>query len=86
MIEIDALNEEAQLLLGVIFGRQGQWPLAIQQLERARYLSADSALVSFYWPRPTAKMAGSIRPRGNTATHYASSMCIHQVCCSMEWR
>jgi chemotaxis protein methyltransferase CheR len=47
-IEIDALNEEAHLLLGVIFGRQGQWPLAIQQLERARYLSADSALVSFY--------------------------------------
>jgi len=32
----------------VLFGRQGQWPLAIQQLERARYLSADSALVSFY--------------------------------------
>ncbi len=47
-IEIDALNAEAQLLLGVIFGRQGQWPLAIQQLERARYLSTDSALVSFY--------------------------------------
>ncbi len=47
-IEIDMLNEEAQLLLGVIFGRQGQWQLAIQQLERARYLSADSALVSFY--------------------------------------
>jgi chemotaxis protein methyltransferase CheR len=47
-IEIDALNEEAQFLLGVIFGRQGQWPLAIQQLERARYLSVDSALVSFY--------------------------------------
>jgi chemotaxis protein methyltransferase CheR len=47
-IEIDTLNEEAQLLLGVIFGRQGQWPLAIQQLERARYLSSDSALVSFY--------------------------------------
>ena len=48
VIEIDALNEEAHLLLGVIFGRQGQWPLAIQQLERARYLSVDSALVSFY--------------------------------------
>ena len=48
VIEIDSLNEEAQLLLGVIFGRQGQWSLAIQQLERARYLSADSALVSFY--------------------------------------
>jgi chemotaxis protein methyltransferase CheR len=48
VIELDALNEEAPRLLGVIFGRQGQWPLAIQQLERARYLSADSALVSFY--------------------------------------
>jgi chemotaxis protein methyltransferase CheR len=47
-LEIDAMNEEAQLLLGVIFGRQGQWTMAIQQLERARYLSADSALVSFY--------------------------------------
>jgi len=47
-IEIDALNEEAHLLLGVIFGRQGQWQSAIQQLERARYLSADSALVSFH--------------------------------------
>ena len=47
-IEINMLNEEAHLLLGVIFGRQGQWQLAIQQLERARYLSADSALVSFH--------------------------------------
>jgi chemotaxis protein methyltransferase CheR len=47
-IEIDALNEEAHLLLGIILGRQGQWQSAIQQLERARYLSADSALVSFY--------------------------------------
>src|SRR5262249_8694765 len=47
-IEIDSLNEEAHLLLGVILGRQGQWQLAIQQLERARYLSADSALVSFH--------------------------------------
>jgi chemotaxis protein methyltransferase CheR len=47
-IEIDTLNEEAHLLLGVILGRQGQWQLAIQQLERARYLRADSALVSFH--------------------------------------
>ena len=47
-IELDALNEEAHLLLGVIFGRQGQLTLAIQQLERARYLSAESALVSFH--------------------------------------
>jgi chemotaxis protein methyltransferase CheR len=48
VIEIDALNEQAHLLLGVILGRQGQWQSAIQQLERARYLSADSALVSFH--------------------------------------
>jgi chemotaxis protein methyltransferase CheR len=47
-IEIDMLSEEAHLLLGVILGRQGQWQLAIQQLERARYLRADSALVSFH--------------------------------------
>jgi chemotaxis protein methyltransferase CheR len=47
-IEIDALNEQAHLLLGIILGRQGQWQSAIQQLERARYLSADSALVSFH--------------------------------------
>src|SRR4029079_9926156 len=48
VIEIDALNEEAQLLVGVLFAREGPRALAIQQLERARYLSADSALVSFY--------------------------------------
>jgi chemotaxis protein methyltransferase CheR len=47
-IEIDMLNEEAYLLLGMIYGRQGQWQSAVQQLERARYLSADSALVSFH--------------------------------------
>jgi chemotaxis protein methyltransferase CheR len=47
-IEIDAMNEQAHLLLGVILGQQGQWQSAIQQLERARYLSADSALVSFH--------------------------------------
>ncbi|HEU5100630.1 MAG TPA: CheR family methyltransferase [Roseiflexaceae bacterium] len=47
-IEIDPLNEQAHLLLGVILARQGQWQSAIQQLERARYLSADSALVSFH--------------------------------------
>lgn len=48
VIEIDALNEQAHLLLGIILGRQGQWQSAIQQLERARYLSSDSALVSFH--------------------------------------
>jgi chemotaxis protein methyltransferase CheR len=48
VIDIDQLNEEAYLLLGIIYGRQQQWPAAIQQFERARYLSADSALVSFH--------------------------------------
>jgi len=47
-IEIDALNEEPYLLLGMIYSRQGQWPEAIRQLERARYLNAGSALISFH--------------------------------------
>ncbi|HNP71339.1 MAG TPA: CheR family methyltransferase [Kouleothrix sp.] len=46
-IEIDALNHAAYLLLGTIYSRQEQWPAAIEQLERARYLEAESALVSF---------------------------------------
>jgi chemotaxis protein methyltransferase CheR len=47
-LEIDTLNEEAYLLLGMIYGQQGQWQSAVQQLERARYLSAESALISFH--------------------------------------
>jgi len=47
-IEIDALDQDAYLLLGIIYGRQGQLAAAIQQLERARYLSADSAVISFH--------------------------------------
>jgi chemotaxis protein methyltransferase CheR len=47
-LELDTLNEEAYLLLGIIYGRQEQWQPAVQQLERARYLSPESALVSFY--------------------------------------
>jgi len=47
-IEIDALDHDAYLLLGIIYGRQGQSVAAIQQLERARYLSADSAVISFH--------------------------------------
>jgi chemotaxis protein methyltransferase CheR len=47
-IEIDTLNQEAFLLLGMLYGQQGQWQTAVQQLERARYLSADSPLVSFH--------------------------------------
>jgi chemotaxis protein methyltransferase CheR len=47
-IEIDPLSQDAYLLLGIIYGRQGQLTDAVQQLERARYLSADSALISFH--------------------------------------
>ncbi len=47
-LEIDTLHEDAYLLLGVIYGRQGLWPAAVQQFERARYLSPSSALVSFH--------------------------------------
>jgi chemotaxis protein methyltransferase CheR len=47
-IEIDALRDEAYVLLGVIYTRQDQWAEAIRQFERARYLNAGSALISFY--------------------------------------
>ena len=47
-IEIDALHHDAYLLLGRIASRQGQWAMAIQQLERARYLSSDAPIISFH--------------------------------------
>lgn len=47
-LELDSLHSPAYLLLGIIYSRQQQWPDAIQQLERARYLDAASALVSFH--------------------------------------
>lgn len=56
-LEIDMLNEEAYLLLGTIYGRQGQWQAAVQQFERARYLRPASALVSFH-------LAGAYRQLG----------------------
>lgn len=47
-LELDALNDEAYLLLGVIYGRQGAWQAAARELERARYLRPDLPLVSFH--------------------------------------
>jgi chemotaxis protein methyltransferase CheR len=47
-IERDPLDEESYLLLGVVAARQGQWRTAVQQLERARYLCPESALISFH--------------------------------------
>jgi chemotaxis protein methyltransferase CheR len=47
-LEIDALRDDAYLLLGTMYVRQGQWHDAIQALERARYLNPDAALVSYH--------------------------------------
>jgi chemotaxis protein methyltransferase CheR len=47
-IEIDSLHDPAYLLLGVVYARQRQWQAAVQQLERARYLRPEAALVSFH--------------------------------------
>jgi chemotaxis protein methyltransferase CheR len=47
-LEIDAMNDQAYFLLGMIYIRHGQWGAAAQQLERARYLKPGLALVSFY--------------------------------------
>jgi chemotaxis protein methyltransferase CheR len=48
IIAVDALNEEAYLLLGVIHGRRGEWHAAVRELERARYLQPSDPLVSFH--------------------------------------
>lgn len=47
-LEIDALRDDAYLLLGTMYVRQGQWHDAIQALERARYLNPEAALVSYH--------------------------------------
>lgn len=47
-IELDPLTAEAYLLLGILYAQQHEWPAAIAQLERARYLEPTAALVSFH--------------------------------------
>lgn len=47
-LELDSLTTEAYLLLGIIYAQQGQFQQAVQQLERARYLESNSALISFH--------------------------------------
>jgi chemotaxis protein methyltransferase CheR len=46
-LELDALNDEAYVLLGSIYVRQGAWGAAVAELERARYLNPDAPLISF---------------------------------------
>lgn len=46
-VQQDPLNEDAYVLLGVLHGRQAQWPEAARQFERARYLAPQAPLISF---------------------------------------
>ena len=48
VLRVDSLNDQAYLLLGVIYARQLHWQLAIQQLDRARYLRPEAPLISFH--------------------------------------
>jgi chemotaxis protein methyltransferase CheR len=48
ILEQNPLHDEAYLLLGIVHSRQGQWKIAIQQFERARYLKPEAALISFH--------------------------------------
>jgi len=47
-IDLNWRTTEAYLLLGVLYAQVRQFSAAIQQLERARYLDPDSALISFH--------------------------------------
>lgn len=47
VVAVDALNDEATLLLGTLYSRQNMWAAAIEQFERARYLNSGAPLVSF---------------------------------------
>ena len=57
VLEIDPLCDDAHVLIGAIYGRQGQWAAATQQFERARYLNPSSPLISF-------QLAGAYREAG----------------------
>jgi chemotaxis protein methyltransferase CheR len=48
VLSSDTLNDEAYVLLGMIYTQQGRWELAIRQLDRARYLRPEAALISFH--------------------------------------
>jgi chemotaxis protein methyltransferase CheR len=56
VLKMDSLNDQAYLLLGVIYIRQGRWQLAIQQLDRARYLRPEAPLISFHLANAYAEL------------------------------
>ncbi|WP_298816178.1 CheR family methyltransferase [Chloroflexus sp.] len=67
-LELNPLVTEAHLLLGLIYERQQQLPLAIRHLERARYLSNDSPIVAFHLAecyRQTGRVVDAIREYRN---------------------
>ncbi|NJP05058.1 MAG: tetratricopeptide repeat protein [Chloroflexaceae bacterium] len=47
-LELDVLTTEAYILLGILYAQQGQIQEAAQQLERARFLDAESPLISYH--------------------------------------
>jgi chemotaxis protein methyltransferase CheR len=47
-LELNPLTTEAHLLIGLIHARQGRHAAAITQLERARSLDGESALIAFH--------------------------------------
>lgn len=67
-LELNPLVTEAHLLLGLIYERQQQLPLAIRHLERARYLSTESPLVAFHLAecyRQTGRTIDAVREYRN---------------------
>lgn len=74
-IELNPLTTEAYILLGVLYARQGQPQDAAQQLERARYLDSDAALISFHLAevyRQMDRQQAAVREYRNTLQKLAT--------------
>lgn len=74
-IELDSLTVEAYLLLGMLYGQQGQFAPAARQLERARYLDPESPLISYHLAeiyRQLQQQQGARREYHNTLHKLAS--------------
>ena len=69
-LALDPLNVEAHTLLGIIYGREQQWRQAATALERARYLSPQAPLISFY----LADAYRSAGQAGRAAREYRSTL------------
>lgn len=67
--ELNPLNVDAHILLGLIYGRQMQWTAAVTQFERARYLDGTAPLPSFHLAeayRALERYEAAIREYRNT--------------------